>query len=1380
MWEYTVITLVVPHKEGIQVTWRDAPFTGEVHKALLPQGLTCAEIIASVPDTDTRRFLEIGTFCINGEPVPRDMWMKVRPKANRDLLVTMHMPIRGGEGGGKTAIRLIATIALLVVATLITGGAAAGILGSTFAAGTIGAQVLAGAVTLAGSLLLGALIKPPSQQLAAKNNSDSEAGSLQASLSGNSLRRGAPLPRVVGEIRVFPPFLSQPLVEVTSNYNEVIEGVYGLAGPHRIRDLKFGTTPVEEIAEGDIDYEILEGLDTDPEPTLFSRYGRTMAPNIQLSKHLIRMDADVDAERDSLLDQLDPTTSLPYGHQVSVRGRGFDEVWVTLNFPGGLNYFEDDFELTWFYSVPFRVRIRELGSAIWINLPEVHVNDRRTSSFSRMMKFVWSEAPRQNSEASPSKGWSLAYYSVPTQTLTPSGQGGWTADSHFYSGSGTTYLGAGVSGGSGLRNTAVEEVSATFYLDGLVNKGPLEIEITRGQIYPSNKFTASSYTIDRNPPTSGSGVINLFGWFTETSQDVTLLKQAGSSDAVIIQRVSQVWNSPPIRTRNEFATVYLRVRGVVLDTMSVLAGGYVNEWNRGARTGAVDDTGLAIDFLAQRMRIANAADDTMDRFGRPEDLITFTRASVASYTDRLGLISYAQADEMRYDYDPVTRVNRGYLAEGARTNDCLQSGNLRVSPWSLFSGTTVAKGPVAPDRFTFWTSIIEAPSGSGSISHRVSQDITIAASAVTWISVYLKRGTRKRALVQHFNFANWATRTYAVVDLDLGTIITVGGSGSPAATIEPGPGGSYRVSIYGVASGGAATRTIGIGPKDDAATTDAGYTGDGAGYIFAWGVQCEVVTAVSPIQSSYIPTTTVAASRSADDAYIPLASLPWNLSIGAMYVDAVINRAGTFEVIAAVAPDVESTGSRIVLGYSGTANGRHLNRDGGTSGALIDSAATIAANAPLRAAVAWNGTTDIAVSFNGVAVQTDNSYTLASDLTRLWIGLRPSTANLFGHIRHINLFPRRATNAELVAWAGGSAAALEVFPGAWDVLDVTSYPPAHYRDVLSGRFNADPIPLALLDDEELIDWWYRCKEQDFTCDTVFEGLAALRVAEVIASCGYAQPRQSELWDVAQDRDFSSIAPAQVFTPRNMKGFRWDKAFIRRRPEGLRVSFQNRDEDFVERTIIVPREDILAGQAGILEEIRYDGLVDEHKVVAKAVYDQLQSTERFTFYRGTVDAEILVCRRGDLVLVQHDILDEQAGFARLERVSYDTNGDAVGFILDSSVPQSTSFFTTPTSFFTTPTAFFSNTIGASIRLTDGTVISFEAFLTGDDDNILVPTAPVENVNDTLLTRDCVVTTGKLQRQNRRLIVFDIRPRADLTADVTFVDEAPTLARFSEPV
>jgi hypothetical protein len=93
--------------------------------------------------------------------VLRRDWRRRRISARAEVRFVSYPLGGGGSGNGtKQVIGLVALIAVAAFATFVTDGAAAGLLGSAFAAGTFGASALGAAIGIGGALLVNALIMP--------------------------------------------------------------------------------------------------------------------------------------------------------------------------------------------------------------------------------------------------------------------------------------------------------------------------------------------------------------------------------------------------------------------------------------------------------------------------------------------------------------------------------------------------------------------------------------------------------------------------------------------------------------------------------------------------------------------------------------------------------------------------------------------------------------------------------------------------------------------------------------------------------------------------------------------------------------------------------------------------------------------------------------------------------------------------------------------------------------------------------------------------------------------------------------------------------------------------------------------------------------------
>src|SRR5581483_9790900 len=296
----------------------------------------------------------------------------------------------------------------------------------------------------------------------------------------------------------------------------------------------------------------------------------------------------------------------------------------------------------------------------------------------------------------------------------------------------------------------------------------------------------------------------------------------------------------------------------------------------------------------------------------------------------------------------------------------------------------------------------------------------------------------------------------------------------------------------------------------------------------------------------------------------------------------------------------------------------------------------------------------------------------------------------------------------------------------------------------------------------------------YPVDGVLEGKKVNDALNLIASAGYARLRHAENWGVFLDRDRSSDAPVQIFSPRNMKNFKWTRAFARR-PSGFRASFYDSANDYQRSELIVFDDDVNQ-DANRLEQIDYDGLVIAAAVTKRAKFDLLQSKLRFTFYQGDTDLEALVATRGDLVGMQHDILARQTGYARIKNV-LKNGGIVTGLDLDGTLNVSTddAWSNSASAWSSYVSAWLAPRAGLAIRLKGGNGISTHEISTAPNADISTVSfvTPFADPGLAQLDADCLVVSGPLASEYRRLIVFGVSPKVDFGAGVVFVDEAPEL-------
>lgn len=215
--------------------------------------------------------------------IPAELWYRVRVKPGMSLAVTLRP---GKGGGGKSPVRILLTIVVIAV-SIYTGGATAGwAAGAGYgpaASAAIGAAAGA-AVTAVGNILINSIAPPPTANISAargdfSRNTESPTWSLDG--VANDPDPYGPIPQLFGVKRITPPRVTEFFTENVGDdvYARVTLGCG--YGPMRFSEPRFGTTPVANFENVELEYR--EGWMEDAPSTLFADQPQTDNYNIRIT-----------------------------------------------------------------------------------------------------------------------------------------------------------------------------------------------------------------------------------------------------------------------------------------------------------------------------------------------------------------------------------------------------------------------------------------------------------------------------------------------------------------------------------------------------------------------------------------------------------------------------------------------------------------------------------------------------------------------------------------------------------------------------------------------------------------------------------------------------------------------------------------------------------------------------------------------------------------------------------------------------------------------------------------------------------------------------------------------------------------------------------------
>jgi hypothetical protein len=390
-----------------------------------------------------------------------------------------------------------------------------------------------------------------------------------------------------------------------------------------------------------------------------------------------------------------------------------------------------------------------------------------------------------------------------------------------------------------------------------------------------------------------------------------------------------------------------------------------------------------------------AALKTLDHGTGPA--ITFTRASGATYFDANGVLQTAADDAPRFDHDPVTGESRGLLIEEQRTNSLRnsQGGGSTVGTHTGGSGA----GGVLPTNW-IWSSggLSLDVVGTGTEDGLSYIDIRFYGTVTASIAAL---GYEAQSHIVAANGQTWSASHY---------VRTVAGNLTNITEVET------QIRLNNVSTA-VDTENVAFTPsasyqRATATTTIADATVNRIvarlALAFSTGTIDITLRIAAPqlelgaFATSYIPTTTAAATRAAESAVVTPISSFYNQVEGTLFCDSFVRSPRLLSF------DDDTQSNRVQ--FTSNIGAPQFLVDGGCT---ITAGSALGANGQqLRLAAAYK-TNDFAVSRDGGTVETDTSGTVPVGLTHLRIGRSVASFWTNGHIRKIACWPKRLSDTLL-------------------------------------------------------------------------------------------------------------------------------------------------------------------------------------------------------------------------------------------------------------------------------------------------------------------------------------------------------------------------------
>lgn len=375
------------------------------------------------------------------------------------------------------------------------------------------------------------------------------------------------------------------------------------------------------------------------------------------------------------------------------------------------------------------------------------------------------------------------------------------------------------------------------------------------------------------------------------------------------------------------------------------------------------------------------------------DLITFSRASSATFLGSNGLLQTAANNVPRIEYDATGAV-KGLLIEEARTNLVDISNSFNV--WNRINTSVTASTETSPSGSA--DAFIVKPTVSSGTTW-VFYLPMINTGVVSTISTFAKASGKPFLTMSN---SNGGVR-YASFNLTTGAVGTV--ASGYTANMEDFGNGWYRCSVT-TPTGFNERAVFAVSDTDDGISSAV----NGDDGILLYGAQIEA----GAFLTSYIPTTGAAATRASDLAEIPTSAFGYNNDAGSVAVEFKSNKPSSLDYGAFVLSD--GGVSNQILHFTSSADHRGGSINSGNVDVNIGAGSRGAPSELVKFAIGFSDN-NFAASLNGATAVTDTSVTIPSGLSKLALGYyyatNPNSNLLNGHIKSIQYYPRQLTDTQL-------------------------------------------------------------------------------------------------------------------------------------------------------------------------------------------------------------------------------------------------------------------------------------------------------------------------------------------------------------------------------
>ena len=330
---------------------------------------------------------------------------------------------------------------------------------------------------------------------------------------------------------------------------------------------------------------------------------------------------------------------------------------------------------------------------------------------------------------------------------------------------------------------------------------------------------------------------------------------------------------------------------------------------------------------------------------------------------------------------------------------------------------------------------------------------------------------------------------------------------------------------------------------------------------------------------------------------------------------------------------------------------------------------------------------------------------------------------------------------------------------AWSTVAKTENPASCALAAMQSDFAQQKLTEKEIDWPKLESWYTWCEEHNYTCNEyVAESTSISQLLAEIASTSRAEIFRLN-GKLTMVQDIERTAAVQLFTPRNSFGYT-ETIMFADIPDAMAIGFVDKEAGYAENELSIynTKSGNKENEPNTSQDVSLWGVTDSEQARRLGMYKFAVTKNRPIVHKFSCDFEYLLCSKGDWIKYAGDIALAGIKQGRIAEVIYD-NGNVTGFVSDEVLPMEAG-----------------KSYAVRIRKNNAEIVLYK-----------LKTAPGNNLevffdfplSGSGLNEGDLFAFGVVNTETIDLIITDIQPGENLSADITAVEYSPAIFDVDKP-